>query len=84
MPPIQVRRTEDLKKIPINDLFKKIKFFTLTLLGLILNKYKDTKANTKANTPILFWGIDRKIAYTYKKYHSGLIWRGEVISLASK
>ena len=27
------------------------------------------------------FGIDRKIAYAYKKYHSGLMWEGENIGL---
>ena len=33
--------------------------------------------------PNLF-GIDRKIAYTYIKYHSGLIWIGVTIGLAGE
>lgn len=31
---------------------------------------------TRANTPPNLFGIDRRIAYANKKYHSGLIWGG--------
>lgn len=37
---------------------------------------------TKATTPPNLLGIDRKIAYANKKYHSGLIWAGVDIGLA--
>ncbi len=32
--------------------------------------------NTRANTPPNLFGIDRRIAYANRKYHSGLIWGG--------
>lgn len=35
-----------------------------------------TIAANKASTPPSLFGIDRKIAYIHKKYHSGLIWIG--------
>jgi hypothetical protein len=39
-----------------------------------INKIK--RAIAKAITPPSLLGIDRKIAYTHKKYHSGLMWIG--------
>ena len=37
---------------------------------------------TKATTPPSLLGIERKIAYANKKYHSGWIWTGVTIGLA--
>lgn len=37
---------------------------------------------TKKITPINLLGIDRKIAYAKRKYHSGTIWVGVIIGLA--
>jgi hypothetical protein len=34
---------------------------------------KISRAAANANTPPNLFGIDRKIAYTHKKYHSGLM-----------
>lgn len=31
---------------------------------------------TRARTPPSLFGIDRKIAYANRKYHSGLMWGG--------
>ena len=39
-----------------------------------VNKIKSAANNAK--TPPSLLGIDRKIAYTHKKYHSGLMWIG--------
>jgi hypothetical protein len=41
-------------------------------------------ARNSANTPPNLLGIDRKIAYTHRKYHSGLIWIGVTKGLASR
>jgi len=41
-------------------------------------------AAAKAITPPNLLGIDRRIAYTHKKYHSGLIWTGVTRGFASK
>ena len=35
-----------------------------------------SKAMNRARTPPSLFGIDRKIAYSHKKYHSGLMWVG--------
>jgi hypothetical protein len=33
-------------------------------------------AANNASTPPSLFGIDRRIAYTHRKYHSGLMWMG--------
>jgi len=38
----------------------------------------------KATTPPNLFGIDRKIAYAIKKYHSGWIWTGVTRGFAGK
>lgn len=38
--------------------------------------------NTSARTPPNLFGIDRRIAYANRKYHSGLIWGGVLSGLA--
>lgn len=48
----------------------------------IVNKIKIDNIN--AITPPNFLGIDRKIAYANKKYHSGWIWIGVTIGLAGE
>lgn len=37
---------------------------------------------TRAKTPPNLFGIDRRIAYANRKYHSGLIWGGVFSGLA--
>lgn len=37
---------------------------------------------TKASTPPSLLGIDRRIAYANRKYHSGLIWGGVLSGFA--
>lgn len=36
----------------------------------------------KARTPPSLFGMDRRIAYANRKYHSGLIWGGVLSGLA--
>jgi hypothetical protein len=43
-----------------------------------------SNAANRASTPPNLLGIDRRIAYTHKKYHSGLIWIGVTSGFASK
>jgi len=45
---------------------------------------KISSAANRARTPPNLLGIDRKIAYTHRKYHSGLIWIGVTNGLANK
>jgi hypothetical protein len=45
---------------------------------------KINRAANSANTPPSLFGMDRKIAYTHKKYHSGLIWTGVTKGFANK
>jgi len=41
-------------------------------------------AANSARTPPNLFGIERRIAYTHKKYHSGLIWIGVTRGLANR
>lgn len=43
-----------------------------------------SSAANKARTPPSLLGIERKIAYTHKKYHSGLICTGVTSGLARR
>jgi hypothetical protein len=46
-------------------------------LGLVNgNVNRISNAANKATTPPSLFGMDRRIAYTHKKYHSGLMWIG--------
>jgi hypothetical protein len=45
---------------------------------------KINNAANNASTPPSLLGIDRKIAYTHKKYHSGLMWIGVISGFASR
>lgn len=49
-------------------------------VGIIIKIRMD---RTRARTPPSLLGIDRKIAYANRKYHSGLIWGGVLRGLAS-
>lgn len=40
--------------------------------------------NTRASTPPSLLGIDRRIAYANRKYHSGLIWGGVLSGFAGE
>jgi hypothetical protein len=42
------------------------------------------RAANRANTPPSLLGIERRIAYTHRKYHSGLIWMGVTRGFASR
>jgi len=46
--------------------------------------YKIKILISNITTPPILLGIDRKIAYANKKYHSGWIWIGVTRGLASK
>lgn len=37
---------------------------------------------TRASTPPSLFGIDRRMAYANRKYHSGLMWGGVLSGLA--
>lgn len=54
------------------DLKSKLKF--------IINSKKISMIIIRENkTPPTLFGIERKTAYTYRKYHSGWIWIGDII-----
>jgi len=42
------------------------------------------KAANRAITPPNLLGIERKIAYTHRKYHSGLMWTGVTNGFANR
>jgi len=43
-----------------------------------------SRAANKARTPPSLFGIERRMAYTHKKYHSGLMWTGVTRGLANR
>jgi hypothetical protein len=47
-----------------------------------VNRINSAKNN--ASTPPSLLGIDRKIAYNHRKYHSGLMWVGVTKGFATK
>jgi len=63
--------------------FKGKKEFPRRVLGLVKGReIRMIKAPNIAMTPPNLLGIDRRIAYNHKKYHSGWIWRGVTKGLA--
>lgn len=82
--PIQVKIKKIVTKNQNKILFKKEKEFPwIVLLNKkgIINKIKIDI--NKANTPPNFLGIDRRIEYANKKYHSGWMWGGVDSGLAN-
>lgn len=59
----------------------RLRLFIIWVNGGI-NKIKI--AANRANTPPNLFGIDRRMAYIHKKYHSGLIWIGVTKGFAIK
>lgn len=57
-------------------------FVIFTGFFLIVRTMMIRIAATIASTPPNFDGIERKIAYANKKYHSGWMWAGVVVILA--
>lgn len=53
-------------------------------LDFNLNGSNATIEIIKASTPPNLFGIERKIAYANRKYHSGWIWGGVLIGLAGE
>lgn len=43
-----------------------------------------SRAANRARTPPSLFGIERRIAYTHRKYHSGLMWMGVTRGFAIK
>jgi len=71
--PNQVRR----KKLPIKDqntkraTGEKLNPLKRSFLLEILKKKRETTDRTRASTPPSLLGIERRMAYANKKYHSG-------------
>jgi len=53
----------------------------LAVNGII---YRISKAEKSAITPPSLFGMERRIAYIHRKYHSGLIWIGVTSGLAGR
>ena len=72
LPPIHV----SIRRVVVNMIIIKNLCDSLFLIIKLLdmgNKYKIKMAENIAITPPNLLGIDRRIAYAHKKYHSGLI-----------
>jgi len=70
----------------INDNLFKIEYFIFIILILLFNRGKNIKIIIdiiNEITPPSLLGIDRKIEYANKKYHSGWIWGGVTMGFAS-
>jgi len=82
--PNQVRR----KKLPIKDqntkraTGEKLNPLKRSFLLEILKKKRETTDRTSASTPPNLLGIERRMAYANKKYHSGWMWVGVTRALA--
>lgn len=50
------------------------------MVGIIIRTRMES---IRASTPPSLLGIDRRIAYANRKYHSGLIWGGVLRGFAS-
>jgi len=82
--PSQVRR----RNVPVRD--QNISCFTghqvhpiWSFLLSSIGRVASTRiAANRAITPPSLFGTDRRIAYTHRKYHSGLIWAGVLRGLA--
>lgn len=61
-------------------LFFVVWFFFFLVIGVIITRIDASIAITPPN----FDGIDRRIAYANRKYHSGLMWFGVLSGLASE
>lgn len=82
--PIHVNRINVTINIQNTTCFLTLNWFPCCFLSFFINGIRiSIKIDIKrAITPPNLLGIERKIAYANKKYHSGLIWRGVTIELA--
>lgn len=82
--PIHVNKKKVITKIQNNTCFFKLNWFPWIFFLFFING-RNIKIKIDINnaiTPPNLLGIDRKIAYANKKYHSGLIWIGVTIEFA--
>lgn len=56
----------------------------MLLLEVIGSRNRIRSAANRAITPPSLLGMDRKMAYTHRKYHSGLMWIGVTSGLARR
>jgi len=75
--PIHVKRTTRFSNVHRRILLMGKNWMPLILLFLIMGiKIKIAIDITRAITPPNLLGIDRRMAYANKKYHSGWMWMG--------
>lgn len=79
--PIHVNIKNSLTSVQ-NDIFFIGANFLFNLFFFKHNVASTSTEHTMATTPPSFDGIDRRIAYANKKYHSGWMWGGVVEILA--
>lgn len=83
IPPIHVRITTSATRVQNRnwDAGRNVRVRCLEVCrnGTTMRTRIDAK---RARTPPSLFGIDRRIAYANKKYHSGLMWGGVTIGLA--
>ena len=84
-PPIHVKIAHEAIKVQNrNCLIGQNAIPRLLLLDVRGSKNRIRSAANRAITPPNLLGIDRRIAYTHRKYHSGLMWIGVTSGLASR
>lgn len=70
--PIQVKINKTLNSAQIENFITKLKEFDLNIQNFKKGKtYNTATDKTKAITPPSLLGIERRMAYANKKYHSG-------------
>ena len=73
-PPIQVKMIQDITNVQNISWFSGQNLIpSLLLFASSGKKNKMIRAANRAITPPSLFGIDRRIAYTHRKYHSGLM-----------
>ena len=83
IPPIHVSTSISDTRIQNNTWDTGRKTIVLCFEMCVAGTRNNTRmAESSANTPPSLLGIDRRIAYANRKYHSGLIWGGVTIGFA--
>jgi hypothetical protein len=84
-PPIHVRMAQDVTKDQNNICLIGYRAIPrLLFLDRIGRRNRIIRAENRATTPPSLFGIERRIAYTHRKYHSGLICTGVTKGFASR
>jgi hypothetical protein len=84
-PPIHVRIAQDVTRDQNNICLRGYRAIPrLLFLDKIGRRNRIIRAENRATTPPSLFGIERRIAYTHRKYHSGLMCTGVTNGFASK